>query len=80
MCLSTTSFGHWIVAPRLMHVFTAHEEMLPGDLSPMHMPDTSDEAEVLLLCLKLGLYPTGGDGDSASETQLGEPTEADSEG
>lgn len=43
--------------------------MLPEGIPPMLLPDTSEQAHRLLLCLELGLYPTALDGILRSEYQ-----------
>jgi len=58
---------------RLMHHCTAHEEMLPEGIRPMLMPDTPEEAEVLISCLELGLYPTTARPSMMTETQVTSP-------
>jgi hypothetical protein len=41
-----------------MHICEAHKEMLPETISPMVMPDTPAEADLIVILLDSGLYPT----------------------
>lgn len=41
-----------------MHICEDQEEMLPEGIPPILMPDTEEEALLLLLFLETGLYPT----------------------
>lgn len=41
-----------------MHIPDDHERMLPEEIRPMIMPDTRQEAHLLLLCLECGFYST----------------------
>lgn len=41
-----------------MHICEEHHELLPDGIDPMPMPDTREEAQLLLLVLKLEVYPT----------------------
>ena len=41
-----------------MHICEAHEEMLHDGITPMLLPDTPNEARLLLSHLEIGLYPT----------------------
>jgi hypothetical protein len=41
-----------------MHIADAHREMLPDDVSLIPMPDSRNEAELLLLFIDCGLFPS----------------------
>ena len=63
-----------------MHTCANHRDMLPEEISPMLMPDTADEARVLLHCLGLGLYPTVEERSSAAKLQMKEVEDSEHEG
>jgi len=42
----------------VMHISRAHEDMLPEGVTPMLMPDTQREAELLVLMMDCRLYPS----------------------
>lgn len=41
-----------------MHICEEHRELLPDGIEPIPMADTPEEAQLLLLLLKLEVYPT----------------------
>jgi len=54
--------------------------MLPEGISPMLLPDTTDEARVLLHCLELGLCPTVAERSSAAKLRMSEVENSEHEG
>lgn len=63
-----------------MHICEDHEEMLPEGIPPMLFPDSSEEAEALVSCLELNLYPTTVSSTKASATRVPDHVSPEQEG
>jgi len=71
MCLCGPSLVDSPQSFPTMHICDEHEELLPDGVRPMLMPDTEEEAGLLLCLLENGCYP----GEAFFELEL--PTDPD---